>query len=165
MGMGSDLSGFDVLDIAEKIERSGVRFYRKAAGLCDDAKMSKLFVDLAQWETRHVDVFRQMKKNLAEENWEHGGCAPLRIGAPYAQARAGLAIFGPQDDPARLFSGNETKADILRLALKKEQGAIAYFTALESCLSQAADKGTIRGVIQEEKQHVRILTQSLDQTV
>jgi rubrerythrin len=159
--MGSELDGYDVLDIAEKIERSGAKFYRKAAGFCDDPKTSRLFVDLAQWEARHIDVIRQMKEDLTAARGQHVDVAAARRDAPIADKD--LAVFGSQDDPARLFTGKETKADILRLALKKEQDAIAYFTALAGCFSREADRETIRGVIEEEKKHVRILTQSLDQ--
>lgn len=163
--MDGELSAFDVLEIAEKIERNGAKFYRRAAGLIKDPDISTLFVNLAQWESRHIEVFRQMKERLSRQRWEQGELVPQRIGLPESQVMAGLAVFGVQPDPADELRGHETKADVLRMALEKEKDSIVYYAGLKDFVADQTDKDLIDEVIEEEKKHVRILMQSLEQVV
>ena len=74
------------------------------------------------------------------------------------------AVFDEYSDPAKELTGNETRADVLKLAIKKERHTIGYYTALtEFALGQDNIK-VVKAVIEEEKRHVRILVQSLSQT-
>jgi len=163
--MDSELSAYEVLEVAEKIERNGAKFYRRAATVCNDPELSTFFVELAQWEARHVEVFRQMKEQLAEQDWQKGHIVPNRINSADAQLMAGLAVFGIRPDPADELTGRESKKDILRLALEKEKDSIVYYTGLKDFVPREADKKIISDVIAEEMKHVRILTQSLQQQV
>jgi rubrerythrin len=161
--MDVELGAFEVLEIAEKIERNGAKFYRRAAGLIGDPQLSTLLVNLAQWENRHIEVFKQMKKRLSAERWQEGEYAPTRVDLPDTRVMAGLAAFGIQPDPAAQLSGHETKADILRMAIEKEKDSIVYYTGLKDFIPHHADKDVIKNVIEEEMKHVRILVQSLEQ--
>jgi len=161
--MGVGLTGHDILEIAEKIERNGGKFYRKAAVLCDHPETSRLFVKLAQWEARHVEVFRRMKEELAERNWEVGRYSPDRRNGQDAQAMAGLAVFAIRAEPADELTGRESREAILRMAIEKEKDSIVYYTGLKDFVPRDADKEVISNIIQEEMKHVRILVQSLQQ--
>lgn len=161
--MDLEMSGYEVLEIAEKIERSGVKFYRRAAGLCEDTGISTLLVQLAQWETRHIEVFKQMRERLAGEHWQLQDAAPDRIGALDARALAGLAVFGIQPDPNQELTGDENKADVLRIAIEKEKDSIVYYTGLRDFVPKEIDRKAVEEIIQEEMKHVRILVQSLEQ--
>ncbi|MBN1361220.1 MAG: ferritin family protein [Sedimentisphaerales bacterium] len=160
--MDTELSAFDVLEIAERIERNGAKFYRRAAGLMDDADLSTLFINLAQWEMRHVEIFRQMKERLSDSRWDKGELTPLRIDSRASSVMAGLAVFGMHPDPREELDARRTKADMLRMAVGKETDSIVYYLGLKDFVSNAADKQVIDEVIAEEKKHVRILMQSLE---
>lgn len=161
--MDVELNSHEVFAIADKIERNGAKFYRRAAAMCDDPKLSAFFVELAQWEMRHIEIFRQMKEQFAERNWELGRFAPDRLNMSDLRAMAGLAVFGIQPDPADQLTGHEAKVDILRMALEKEKDSIVYYTGLKDFVPDEADRQVIADVIQEEMKHVRILVQSLEQ--
>ncbi len=161
--MDAELTGYEVLEVGERIERNGAKFYRRAAAICDDADISGLFVQLAQWEVRHIQVFKEMKEQLAEQKWELGDFAPDRVGEPDAQALAGLAVFGIQPDPAEQLTGQESRAEVLRIAIEKEKDSIVYYTGLKDFVPRQRDRETIEEIIQEEMKHVRILVQSLEQ--
>jgi len=161
--MDVEMSGYEVLEIAEKIERNGVKFYRRAAALFDDSDITTLFVRLGQWETRHIQVFKEMKQHLTEQQWELGDFAPDRVGAPDALALASMAVFGIQPDPAEQLNGRETRADVLRIAIENEKDSIVYYTGLKGFVPHQRDRKIIEDVIQEEMKHVRILVQSLEQ--
>ena len=161
--MDVEMSGYEVLEVAERIERNGAKFYRRAATLCDDPDISSLFVQLAQWEARHIQIFQEMKEQLAEQKWELGDFAPDRVGEPDARVLAGLAVFGIQPDPAEQLTGRESRAEALRMAIEKEKDSIVYYTGLKDFVPRQQDREVIEEIIQEEMKHVRILVESLEQ--
>jgi rubrerythrin len=159
--MSGELTGYQVLEIAEKMEQNAARFYRKAAGMYKDAKISKLFSELAQWEKRHVEVFAEMKKRLSQQAWAIGQYGIERPDALWPQTPT--AVFPDRVEPARELTGRETKADVLRMALQKEKESIAYYTSLKEFVPDNDDVRAIKDILGEEDRHVRILTQSLEQ--
>jgi len=159
--MTRELTVFEILAIAEQMEREAARFYRKAAGIFRDPGISKLFSELAQWEKCHVQVFAEMRGLLAEPASRRGRTAldpaeVSRLGAP-------AAVFKEAGDPVQELTGNETRTEILRLALRKEHCAIGYYTSLTEFALGQNNLKTIRNIIEEEQRHVRILAQSLQQ--
>ncbi|UCG57435.1 MAG: ferritin family protein [Phycisphaerales bacterium] len=161
--MNVELNVFEVLDIAEQIERNGAKFYRRAAELFADGSIEKLFLDLATWENAHVRVFANMRAELSEQNWESGGFEPTRLDLPDAQVMAGLAVFGVRPNPAEELTGNEEVANIIRMAIQKEKDSIVYYTGLKDFVLSKAGKAKIDEIIAEEMRHVRILGESLEQ--
>ncbi|UCD50696.1 MAG: ferritin family protein [Phycisphaerales bacterium] len=161
--MDASMKGHEVLEIAEKIERNGARFYRRAAAMVQDTKVSAFLVQLAQWESQHVKVFREMKERSVKQKWEIGDIAPGHRGVPNARSLAGLAVFGLQPNPADELTGQETRADVLRIAIEKEKDSIVYYTGLKDLIPSEKDRKLIEDIIQEEMKHVRILAQSLEQ--
>jgi rubrerythrin len=159
--MTRELNAFEVLEIAEKMERDAARFYREAAGMHNDAKISKLFAELAQWEKRHVQVFADMKDYFAEQAWELGRFDLDRV--DMARLDVPRVVLDEHSEPATELTGNETRADVLRLAIKKEQYTISYYAALTEFALGQDNVEAIKAILQEERKHVRILTQSLQQ--
>ena len=159
--MTPELTAYEVLEIAEKMERNAAKFYRKAAGMCDDPQVCKLLTELARWEKRHVRVFAEMKEHLSEHAWELGYFEPDRIDV--SRVRVPSAVSDARADPARELTGAGTKADILQVAIKKENDAIAYYTGLKEFVLGEDNLEAIESIIREEQRHVRILTQSLEQ--
>jgi rubrerythrin len=160
--MGIVFSAFEVFQIAEQIERNGARFYGKAAQLFDIPAIRKMFLELADWETKHQEVFRDMRKQLLDKNSELPTTgAQDAMFAP--KAMAGLAVFGIKPDPADELSGKESIADVLKKAIKKEKDSIVYYTGLKEFIPTQADKDKIDDIIKEELRHIRILSQSLAQ--
>jgi rubrerythrin len=159
--MTRELTAFEVLKIAEQMERHAARFYRKAAGLYHDPTLSKLFSELAQWEKRHIQVFADMKNQFPEQAWEQGSSNPERMDVAHLDVPP--AVFDEHSEPAKELTGHETRTGVFHLALKKERYTIGYYTSLtEFALGQENIK-VIKSILQEEKKHVRILMQSLRQ--
>jgi len=157
--MTRELTAFEVLKIAEQMERNAARFYRKAAGMYDDPVLSKLFSELAQWEKRHIEVFAGMKDQFPEQAWEQGVADPDRVDV--SRLDAPPAVFDEQSDPAKELTGNESRADVFNLALKKERYTIGYYISLTEFALGPENIKVIKDILQEEKKHIRILMQSL----
>jgi rubrerythrin len=159
--MNRELTGTEVLEIAEKMEQNAARFYRRAAGMYDDAKISKLFSELAQWEKRHAEVFAEMKERLSQQSWGLGQYGSERPDA--ARPPTPTAVFPDRADLSGELTGGETKADVLRMAIQKEEDSIAYYTSLKEFVLGDEDVQAVKDILGEEERHVRILTQSLEQ--
>jgi rubrerythrin len=159
--MTRELSAFEVLQIAEQMEREAAKFYRRAAEMYNDPSISKLFSGLAQWEEGHLQVFADMREHFSEQAWERGRFSPDRIGV----SRLGVppAVFSERSEPTKELTGNETRAEVLRLALQKERYTLGYYTALTELALGPDNIKVIRSILQEEGKHVRILDQALGQ--
>jgi len=159
--MTRELTAFEVIEIAEQMERDAAKFYRKAAGLYHDPSISKLFSELAQWEKRHVQVFAQMKDRFSEQGWEAGRFDLDRVHVSHPEVPS--AVFNEYSEPAKELHGHETREDVFRLALKKERYTIGYYTSLMEFALGSDNIRVIKSILQEEKRHVKILAQSLKQ--
>jgi rubrerythrin len=159
--MDIKFNAFEVFEIAEKIERNGVRFYRRAAELFDEQGIHNTFIELANWEREHEQVFADMRKQLSEQSREMRTFEPENNMMISAQAMAGLAVFGMDPDPYRELTGKESKKEIFEKALRKEEDSIVYYVGLKDFVSDRAGKDKIDDIIREEFRHIGILNQSL----
>jgi len=160
--MTRELTAIEILEVAERMEREAARFYRKAAGMYNDPRISKLFSELAQWEKRHVQVFADMKERLARPTpapgrWDVRNVDALRLDVP-------PPVFNERSEPAKELTGSESRTDVFELALEKEKYTIAYYTALTEFALGPDNLRAVKEVLEEERRHVKILAQSLAQT-
>ncbi len=159
----NDLNSYEILAIAVQVERNGVEFYRKAAGLFHESPAGELFSKLLQWERSHVDTFSKMLDEIATQTWQRGTYSPDRVLIPESKMLAGLAVFGVHPDPSEQLTGKETREDVLRVAIKKEKDAVVFYTGLKRFVMDPDDQATVDEVICEEMHHVRVLNQALEQ--
>jgi len=160
--MDIKFNAFEVFEIAEKIERNGARFYRKAAELFDEPRIRQTFLELSDWERKHEEVFADMRKQLSEQSRELRTFEPEDDMVISAQAMAGLAVFGINPDPSDELTGKEGKKEIFKKALRKEEDTIVYFVGLKDFVSDRAGKDKIDDIIREEFRHIGILNQALE---
>ena len=71
-------NAFEVFEIAEQIERNGVKFYRKAAESISDSKIKQTLLDLADMEAEHEKTFADMRKELSQSHRDLGCNDPRR---------------------------------------------------------------------------------------
>lgn len=156
-----EFNAFEIFEIAEKIERNGAKFYRRAAELFDDPRAHNMFLQLAKWETVHEQFFAGMRKELSAQGPEMRTFKPEKDVVFDAQSMAGLAVFGNRMDPSAELTGKESITDILKCAIEKEKDSIIFYTGLKDFVSAEAGKDKIADIIKEEMHHVRILNESL----
>ena len=157
-----EFNAFEIFEIAEKIERNAVKFYRRAAELFDDSRARNLFVKLAEWEVAHEQVFANMRKELSEQGPEMRTFEAENDVVFDAQSMAGLAVFGNKMVPSAELTGKESITDILKSAIEKEKDTIIFYTGLKDFVSAQAAKDKIAEIIKEEMHHIRILKQSME---
>jgi rubrerythrin len=161
MTMSITFNAFEILEMAEQIERNGVKFYRKAARSVFDRRMRQLFEDLADMEVEHEKVFAAMKKQLSEEAREPAVFDPENETALYLQAMADGHVFDPKKDLSKQMTGTESVEDILKLAIGIEKDSIVFYLGLKDFVPVRGGKDKVESIIKEEMGHIAILNQKL----
>ncbi len=159
--MSITFNAFEILEMAEQIERNGVKFYRKAALSVSDRQMRQLFEGLADMEVEHGKIFAGMKKQLSDEARETGVFDPENETALYLQAFANGHVFDLRQDPSTQLKSTESVKDILKLAISAEKDSIVFYLGLRDFVSVKAGKDKVDAVIKEEMGHIAVLNQKL----
>jgi rubrerythrin len=138
----------EIVEIAIRIERSGVEFYKKLMTSSDSAAARDLFSFLAADEERHLGYFRELLLTVAKYTARYS--YPGEFGT-FIDEFASMAIkeFTRGDG---IPAGNGMD-DAIELALDVEKDSILFYTEMRSKFSE--DQGAvIDKIIKEEKQHV-----------
>ena len=163
MIMTKSLNAFEILTVAITIERDTNDFYRKAARLFNNEELRKMLLLLANWEQKHESVYTAMKQDLShirEEDMEFDvddfvSTSPLVLKT--------LAWSATQSQSKREFTGDESKEEILGLAISRERSTIRFYYNLTGVVGDESSKIRINAIIEEEKRHVGILRGALEQ--
>ena len=161
--MPAKLSSFEILTMAEQIERDGAEFYQKAAQKLNDDELQNLFFQLAEWEKRHEQIFAEMKKQLLEKHDTSMRFDEANYITSNPQQLFSLAKSAIHDDPEEQLSKIHNKLEALKLVLARENETVKFFRSLESHLRDLVAKKKVREVIEEEKKHINIITQAIEQ--
>ncbi len=104
-----------------------------------------------------------MRKHLSQQNADSGRFNLDEADQLSTELPLPL-VFDTHDSRMANEIDGQTKADVLRAAIRKEEDTISYYTSLRRVGLGHNDTQVIKAVIREEEQHVRVLTQSLEQT-
>ena len=156
------LNAFEVFEIAVQIERNGAKFYRKAAELFNESDIRTLFIDLADWETRHEQFFQDMGKQLVKLNKKTRTIDPEKKEFE-PKLMACLGVFGPGSEPVHRLRSLENTSEVLKRAIEKEKDSITFYEGLKDFVPDRIDKKKIDNIIEEEMHHIEILNQALKQ--
>lgn len=143
----------EVLQMAERVEEAGIRFYRKGAEV--QPGLRDLFLELAQMEEDHQRTFAEIRASL-----EKGGKAVTdEVTRAYLEAWADSHLFS--QDPLEALKDLKTPQEVLREAVALERDSIAFYVALEAVVPEGWGRQKVRGVIEEEQRHFATLSQRL----
>ena len=161
--MTMKLGIFEILSVAETIERDGIEFYRKATKLFDDEELRKMLLLLADWERKHEGVFSAMKKELMRVQEERMAFDVSSYMSSSPLVLKSLAWSATQSKSKQEFTGREDKEEILELAMSRERNTISFYFDVMGIIGDSVSKAKINEIIEEEKRHVGILRRALEQ--
>ncbi len=141
----------EILQIAEKIEINGHRFYLAAAKALEEHR--DWFTHLANEEASHQNIFDDFHQSFASNN-EGYQDDPEDLASRYLQSIADSIIFSLDQDPEDFFTGSETVEDVFKDAVRREQEAILYYTGLKNAMTDEKSKEQVELIIQEEMTHI-----------
>ena len=159
--MSITFNAFEIFEMAEQIERNGVKFYRKAAEGISDRDVRQMLLDLADMEAEHEETFAGMRKQLSDRERELRVFDPENEVALYLQAMASGHVFDLKKDPGEQLTGTETVEDILKLAIDAEKDSIVFYLGLKDFVPAKAGKDRVEAIIKEEMGHIAVLNRRL----
>lgn len=144
----------EIFEIAEQIERNGAKFYREAAEKAGDADVKIMLQDLAAMEDGHQKTFAQMRKELSAKEKESNVFDPDNEVALYLQTMADFHGTEGKVSATEKLTGNESMAEILKIALQAEKNSIAFYVGIKDLLPNKEGKDRVQSIIVEEMAHV-----------
>ncbi|MHC4556308.1 MAG: ferritin family protein [Planctomycetota bacterium] len=160
--METKFNVFEILQIAEKIEHNGAKFYLKTAELFDDPELRDICYKLATWKAKHEKILAQRRKRFSEQTGEFGTFDPDNYVLSNPNVMAGLAVFATKPSPLKGPLGWEDRKEIFKDAIRRSKEAIVFYRGLKDFARDPASKDTIDKIIKEEKRHIRLLTEQLE---
>jgi rubrerythrin len=154
-----------VLEMAEEIERNGVKFYRSAARRLTTVSVKQTLLDLAAMEEEHQSIFIRMRKELGEGEKQTGVSRLDPDIQRYLKALAASRVFFKKEKPAVKVTEKHSEADIIkdiyRSAIRAEKDSIVFYVGLRELVPASFGKSWIDEIIQEEMRHITTLSVEL----
>lgn len=148
----------EVYQVGVEIEKNGKAFYQAAAAATADPAVKKLCEGLAAWETRHVELFEKLRRDLPAESREGGAFDPADEERQYLRAAADDHVFRKNTDIAALVAKCQTPKALLDLAIQFEKDSVVYYSAMKQLMPACEACGTVDTLIDEELRHIGMLT-------
>jgi rubrerythrin len=163
--MTFDFNADEIFKMAEQIEINGANFYRKMADNISELSIRRLFLDLAAMEDIHKKVFSELRANLSDQDRESTVFDPEGESAQYLRALADLRVFA-QDVEDRFtipdgLTDTEKYRKVFWAAIGREKESIVFYLGLKGLVPEKLGKDKIDDIIQEEMNHLRILSNKL----
>ena len=159
--MSIQFSADEILQMAQQIERNGIRFYRRAAQAQADSSSRRTLLKLADMEADHEKVFAGMRAGLSPEERAPITFDPDDELGLYLQAMADRRAFDMTADPAERLTGKETAAEVLRMGIQAEKDSIVFYLGMKEVVPARAGKSRVDEIIKEEMGHIATLTAML----
>jgi len=160
--MAAQFNADEVFAMAERIERNGAAFYRKAAEARRNDAAGRLFLDLATMEDGHVETFAAMREELSGRERELLAADPDGQTAAYVDEFVRGRVFDLRTSPADRLTGGEETAEILRMAVGLEKDSIAFYAGIRDMVSARGGRDRIEDILREEMTHVVFLNRQMD---
>ncbi len=147
----------EVYQVGVEIEKNGQAFYQAAAAATGDPAVKKLCEGLAAWETRHVEVFEKLRRELPPEARADGAFDPADEERAYLRAAADDHVFRKGTDIPALVAKCQTPKALLDLAIQFEKDSVVYYTAMKQLMPPCEACGSVDALIDEELRHIAML--------
>ena len=151
----------EIFEMAEEIERNGVKFYNQAAKNVHDPKTKQMLLDMAEMEGDHLTIFQEMRKSLSGQEIAKNIFDPDNESALYLQSMADGHGWEGKMTATQPLTGDESIEDILQSAITAEKNSVVFYIGLKELVSARAGKDKVDAIIQEEVGHIAILNRQL----
>jgi len=152
--MSISFNAIEVFEIAERIERNSVKFYRGAAEALSDQDLCQILLSLAEFEKEHEETFADMRKQISNKEWDLITFDPEDEMTLYLRTIADSHIFDLKKDPSEQLKDKETAEDILKYAIEAEKNSIIFYLGLKKFVPAKAGKDKVEEIIEEEMGHI-----------
>ncbi len=152
----------EIFAMGVRIEENGRTFYLATARNSSNSVIKDLFTSLADWETRHVELFEKMKKDLPSDLKNVELYDPENSVHLYLKAAADSHIFIKNSDIEKLALSCSTPAQALELALQFEKDSVVFYSSMKEIVRDDLGREHLDKLIREELNHLGQLTRELE---
>ena len=153
--MKTPLTADEVLQMAQRIEEKGAKFYRRAARLHVAGR--DLLNRIAEQEDIHYGVFEQMRRALTPAE-KPAGTDLYGDLQQYLDGMVDELSLQVNRDPAEWLTGKEPLRDVLREAIRMEKDSILFYIGLRQGPAPSSLRQRMDDIIHEEMSHITWLT-------
>ena len=157
--MSFDFNTDEVFQIGVQIETNGQKFYETIAKNTSDPSVQKLFLDLAKWESQHIELFKKLRQRLPDSAKRGDLFDPNQELHLYLKATADSHVFIRNKDIQKLASTCKTPIEALDFAVTFEKDSVVFYTTMKKLVPEHLGKGEMDTLIDEEISHIFLLTQ------
>ena len=151
----------EVFEIAEEMERNGVKFYNKLADNTSNSVLKNILLDLALMENEHKDVFKEIRTKITKDEWK-AAFDPDEQTLAYLRSLVKGHVFDLKGDPSEFIDDKTTITEILKMAIQVEKESIVFYLGIKRVTPDDMGKDLIDKIISEEIGHVGVLTEQLE---
>jgi rubrerythrin len=149
----------EIFQMGVQIEANGQKFYETVAKSTTDSTAQKVFLDLASWESEHIELFKKLKQRLPASAKQEDLFDPNQELHLYLKAAADSHVFIRNKEIPQLAAKCKTPTQALDLALAFEKDSVVFYTTMKKLVPEHLGKREIDTLIDEEISHIFILTQ------
>ena len=144
----------EILEMAIQMERRGLAFYKACAEASVQAALQDVFQFMIDQELKHVEIFANMKKRLAED-YRLPESYPGETGSYLNSFLEDQVFLSPEQaaDKVREISNPLQAVD---LAVRFEKGSILFYSGIKQMV-RSSEHDQVERVIVEEHRHIRRL--------
>lgn len=150
----------EALKIAMNIEEEGLEFYSILMKNARDDEAKDIFSKLASAEKKHLALFQEMYSKITSSSNPAQGCEDYTVDL-YLKDLVETGIFTKKGEAGRLATGIKTDIDALKVGIQAEKDSILYYTEAVKTTRHEGGKKAFEQLLDEEKRHLKILTEHL----
>ncbi|MFQ5826008.1 MAG: ferritin family protein [Dehalococcoidia bacterium] len=148
-------SGRELAEIAVDIERNGAAFYDTLARTTRNDRVRAAYDYLAGEERKHIRLFQSILDSLGEGI--HGETYSGEH-ALYIRSLADSRVFTDAEVAMEVAERAQSDAEALHLALGFEKDSLLLYWEMRE-LVREVDRGVVDRLMEEERSHIRQLTE------
>lgn len=153
----------EALKIAIDIEKSGERFYIKAANKIDEASIKDMLLELAHQERDHADTFEHLYNQTMnkKDKFDDTYLFEPEI-SRYLSAMVQTAVFPNEKKQDEILANISGVEDVLNIGIQAEKDSILFYTEMIIHSRLVEAKEAFRKLLNEEKKHLIDLQATLN---
>ena len=149
------LSGEEIFSLAMEIEESGYAYYKTIADSTENATLKQLFSFLAEQEIRHYKFFETLNKDASlditgSDDWDDI--------SEYIKATTDSRFFIGEEKAISLAKTVKDPEKAVDIAISFEKDTLLFFYELLNVTPEKS-KDIVQQIVDEEKRHIRILSE------
>lgn len=139
----------NALEMAKKMERDAILFYTEAAKKTTYPAGKKMFLTIVEDEKRHLEMIAQIVKGLH---------VTVKDVSPMKNVKSVFETL--KDEMMKKVEVTNDEMEAFKIAMKMEQEGVNFYEKTLAKATKAKEKALLERLIQEEKQHYAIFSNS-----